>query len=622
MTPRSERRSSINSNSPRRSPRRAAGVFSFLALGALLTPMLASPALAQGRGDDDNRREGAQRGPGGERGGGFRGRGGGGERGGGFRGRGGGGGGGWGMFRPGDDLMRPEYDRRDLQLLEAFIPLEEEQRFIIEALLVDYEAAFGVAVEGVREQLDEVRADNEADEDPEAREARRQMFTEMRTMARTFRAVRRASNEELQLAPAELALFEDRFTTMREEMRQMRESRGERWRQQFEDGSRDARNLILEAWRAEREALGDRFITDLRNMLTPLQLEAFSSFEYAKRRSDALPQSRLSGEGVDLFLVANDVPLMADETERLSELFDAYAAALDAALITRDQFVADALTDFFTIMREGDVEKIESLIDQDSQNRTRIRDINEQYADAIAAGLEPDRAAAWNDSYRERAYPRIYQSNTQMRRTFAAVRELEGLDPDVLDAIAALEVGYESELAELNAIILLVTREAEPDQAKAWVNVMAQRMSGEGGDFQRPEDPIRDLYNDRSILESQYREQLEALLTPEQIEALPNFRNRARRGGNEGGDDNERRRGGRGFGETPGFGDRESPEFQSRQAAMLEAYDADGDGQVGPEERARALEVIRERFGVNQQIDEDGDNRGRRGRGPRGGDDN
>ena len=75
--------------------------------------MLSTTAEAQNRGQRDGER--AERGPRGDRGGGFRGRGGdSGRR----------GGGGFGMFRPGQDLMRAEYQRRVTRFeLDRYLPV-------------------------------------------------------------------------------------------------------------------------------------------------------------------------------------------------------------------------------------------------------------------------------------------------------------------------------------------------------------------------------------------------------------------------------------------------------------------------------------------------------------------
>ena len=107
---------------------------------------------------------------------------------------------------------------------------------------------------------------------------------------------------------------------------------------------------------------------------------------------------------------------------------------------------------------------------------------------------------------------------------------------------------------------------------------------GRGGE----DDPFREGMDRRDTAEERYVEQLRAMLSPEQQEALP-----ARRGG----------RGGPGGQGGPGGGNAD------RRAEMIQRFDTNGDGELNEEERRAMFESFRNGGGGN------GGGRGNRGGG-------
>ena len=101
---------------------------------------------------------------------------------------------------------------------------------------------------------------------------------------------------------------------------------------------------------------------------------------------------------------------------------------------------------------------------------------------------------------------------------------------------------------------------------------MTARFSGQP--YERDENPIDERYQARREMDERYTAQILALLTPEQLEAMP--RNRGRRGG-------ENRRG---EGRSGRRGDRQG------SAEFMQQFDTDGDGDISETER----EAIRDHF--------------------------
>jgi hypothetical protein len=161
-----------------------------------------------------------------------------------------------------------------------------------------------------------------------------------------------------------------------------------------------------------------------------------------------------------------------------------------------------------------------------------------------------------------------------------------------------------------NTSLVSALRKSEGDDQVAQGTRMVSMMSGDfsggmpwgGGRRDRDEDdPYRDGLEDRERIDERYVEQLRALLTPEQQEALP-----AQRGG----------RGGGGWG-GGGMSEEQRAEFMKR-------FDKDGDGELSDEERRAMIEEFRGgrgggRGGEGGQGGRGGGRGGEGGQGGRGG---
>jgi hypothetical protein len=146
----------------------------------------------------------------------------------------------------------------------------------------------------------------------------------------------------------------------------------------------------------------------------------------------------------------------------------------------------------------------------------------------------------------------------------------------VLEAVLATQAAFEAEMAGRNEQLLALTKRFEPqqqlDEAERFVSAIAGVMAGggfnPGGFGPGPENPMREAMDTRGELDRQYRERLEALLTPEQVEQLPSTR---------------RGRGGAGAGQ-----------FAEMREQALQRFDKDGDGELSQEERREMMDTFRQ----------------------------
>ena len=590
------------SNSKLRVPRLGrTSVFAAVASAAiLLAPadgplggLLSSAAAQDGAGGQAGGREGGrgQRmqdgGQGGQRGG----------RGGmgGFGGRGGRMGGMGGGMRDVRELMEPDFLRRDVPLFVSQLELDDTQTLVVETLMGDYESDYATASGRVTEQMAEMG---------------RQMFSNMVTpeMRTRFEDEARSIREEIremqdaaggELDPEQIRnMWRERMGKLQQEIAAEQGDNGMAAQMQATMGEMFAR---LQEWQAKKAAMRAAFVDGLKIQLTDEQNDLWPAFERFLIREKSLPKARLSGEGLNLFLIVDEAELPEESLATLDPILDEYEVVLDQAIRRRDEVVATTSAQMYRAIQEGDTPGAMRTMERQMQARTALRDVNELYRARLVAELgDSSDAKSLNQAILESGFERIYQS-TPTARAFAAALGIDGLDASVLEAVLATQAAFEAEMAARNEQLLALTKRFEPqqqlDEAERFVAAVSGMMAGggfnPGGFGPGPENPMRESMETRGELDRQYRDRLEALLTPEQVEQLPSTR---------------RGRGGAGGGQ-----------FAEMREQALQRFDKDGDGELSQEERREMMETFRqEGFPGRGQGGGGGGQGGGRGQGGRG----
>ena len=590
------------SNSKLRVPRLGrTSVFAAVASAAiLLAPadgplggLLSSAAAQDGAGGQAGGREGGrgQRmqdgGQGGQRGG----------RGGmgGFGGRGGRMGGMGGGMRDVRELMEPDFMRRDVPLFVSQLELDDTQTLVVETLMGDYESDYATASGRVTEQMAEMG---------------RQMFSNMVTpeMRTRFEDEARSIREEIremqdaaggELDPEQIRnMWRERMGKLQQEIAAEQGDNGMAAQMQATMGEMFAR---LQEWQAKKAAMRVAFVDGLKIQLTDEQNDLWPAFERFLIREKSLPKARLSGEGLNLFLIVDEAELPEESLATLDPILDEYEVVLDQAIRRRDEVVATTSAQMYRAIQEGDTPGAMRTMERQMQARTALRDVNELYRARLVAELgDSSDAKSLNQAILESGFERIYQS-TPTARAFAAALGIDGLDASVLEAVLATQAAFEAEMAARNDQLLALTKRFEPqqqlDEAERFVAAVSGMMAGggfnPGGFGPGPENPMRESMETRGELDRQYRDRLEALLTPEQVEQLPSTR---------------RGRGGAGGGQ-----------FAEMREQALQRFDKDGDGELSQEERREMMETFRqEGFPGRGQGGGGGGQGGGRGQGGRG----
>ncbi len=520
---------------------------------------------------------------------------------------GGRGGMGMGGMRDIRELLEPDFSRRDVPLFVEQLQLDDGQRAIIESLIEDYDDTFGGGSEAVQADLTDLgRSMMQSFMGGGAMgDMRERMRDTMGNIREEMEEIQAANGGQEMTSEERRAFFRERMQTVQQDMMQ----------DAMESGAMDeARGVmgemldILQEWVAERQLLKTEFVGNVEIQLSDDQLVLWPAFDRFLVREKSLPRGRLSGEEVNLFAVIDDVGLSEAAYAAVEPMLDEYEVQLHSALVSRDAYLLSSAPRLFKAMQEGSIDDAERILKQQVQYREGVRNVNDnfrmQFADVIEDEMEKQ---ALNRAFLEEAYDRIYRP-TFGQRSFAAAMEIEDLDPDVLEAIMTLDGSYMGELSAKNLLLVGILRRSEGDdqvsQGTRMVSVMSGDFSGGmpwGGGRNRgggdDEDPYREGMDDRTRIDERYVEQLRALLTPEQQEALP-----TQRGG----------RGGGGGGWGGGASEEQRAEFMKR-------FDKDGDGELSEEERQSMIEEFRGGRGGQGGRGGEGGRGGRGGRGGQGG---
>lgn len=463
--------------------------------------------------------------------------------------------------------LRPDFLRRDLVQLIDVLRLDDEQKLVVETLFADYEEAFDAGMTAVRARIAEIRPAPVA---PDA--AQRAAQQELRDQLR-------ALLDEARERAGEAATEEERRQIMDDYQQRIRELREKMLgltpgpREPGADDEMAAEiDRELEAWQQKKTRLKNEFFAGVQAVLRDEQRALWPAFERLLRREKTIAYGQLSGESLDLFRVLRGLDLPAEAEQAIASSLEAYDLRLDGALKARNGYSEESQQALTDALRAGNQNGALAIVDRQIALSQVVRDVNLQFAAAIAAGLPEEWSGRFTDEANRTAFGRVYRSD-RVQRIFEAALQLEDLDEQTREAIEQLRQACLSELAARNEQIRQTIIAHEPAQIRGRYE---RRTPQEGGPRTgREEDPIQAVYDSRREVEDQYIAQLRELLTDEQFRELPGARGGAGRGG-----ERDRRRGSAG----PG-----------RESSLRDRFDEDGDGRLNEAEREALLKYLRQR---------------------------
>ena len=292
-------------------------------------------------------------------------------------------------------------------------------------------------------------------------------------------------------------------------------------------GDRNAMGIIMGPigdWTREKAMLRQRFLDNLRGQLSESQSARWELLERAMLREKELPRGVLSGESVNLIVIARDAMASPELSDQSKVVIGEYSAALDDALRARASQLAQSQPIIQEAMVSQDWGKGLTQIEAIVARRIAVRDLQDRYIDAIAVALGPVGA-----EFRERAlraaYPQAYRPSPLIPY-FAAARAIAGITPEQVSAIDSIEAAYITAYADLENRWADAMRQHEP---KVQVSDVKVRMAAATGDAVKPDpDPYRALRDERERMNEKARRDVADVLGEELAQQLPGGADKAR----------------------------------------------------------------------------------------------
>jgi hypothetical protein len=275
----------------------------------------------------------------------------------------------------------------------------------------------------------------------------------------------------------------------------------------------------IEDWKAEKEAMKQRFLDDVKGQLSDAQLERWPRLERALRREKQLPQGRLSGEKTDLIIVIRQIDVPLDNRMEAKDAIAAYETALDLALMERikqqeasQPRIRKALTDNDPASGLVELERIVAT-------RVAVRNVTDAHIDALATAF----GAEWGPKFRERAMRDAYPlacRTPPLDPFFENVLAIEDLSAEQIAQINDIRSRFNDSMNALQVQFVAKVRQVEPERETERVRLAAdaarnvQTSKGE-------QEPYKDLIAERDRLIEDARNRVIALLNEEQKAKIP-----------------------------------------------------------------------------------------------------
>lgn len=426
--------------------------------------------------------------------------------------------GGFGGFQ---QLVEPEFVRRDLLLFERELHLDRTQSQIVEILFMDYEQGWADASRAMRERLQGLRGNRN---DPES-QARNEARAELRTELDAIREAARGGDE------AAMADLRTRMSELRDRMRELappRPSADEL------AAIREAGQGLLQEWEGERSRLRSALLTGVRTILSPDQAVYWAGFNHALRREKLVPLGSIAGESIDLIALMRSEGIGAEEMAQFEDVVMAYAQELDAALVARQSVLDEQRGAFLGFLGGGDgqidVDGMRRGLQREADARVRVREVNERYGGMLVEEIVAVRGARAAEAFVNRVHDAAYRPlirQSALDRWFRRVGDMPEADDETLEMIRDIEGSWRPERDRLEENLIEVARREQPRDIVARADRMQQMQQ-----FRENERALRDAMAEREqrplpaaqrqLLEHDHkvRADLASVLGPELVEAL------------------------------------------------------------------------------------------------------
>ena len=291
-------------------------------------------------------------------------------------------------------------------------------------------------------------------------------------------------------------------------------------------GFQEKTQQAMTAQRDATEAAEKSFLDDLRTLLTPAQEGNWPKFERLRRREQLMSSlGGVGGSSVDMFKVVDGLNMPESERAKLTEQLGIYELDLDRLLLDRKRLADDMQKDAFGGKGAGpmghDLEKMAKINEKQRAVDIEVRDLNDK-ATRVMADLLDD---PWKSKLLERVQQQSFRSiyrDPAIAQKLKAAQKLGTLTAAQKEQLKTIEARYRADAKPANDAWAAAKKKAET--AGRAGNFPVMMLGGADGlHAQGPqEDPdLAAARNARRDLDKSAREQMEKVLTPEQLAELP-----------------------------------------------------------------------------------------------------
>ena len=438
-------------------------------------------------------------------------------------------------------LLRPEFIRRDIELVVDRLDLDDATAPIAESVLLDYEDAFETEASRFRELLELAANEVEiARLEPifQAADASNQRALESRIA--DGMAERGVSDEKVR---GTLDWIDSRMAGMRTRLA-MLEPMVERRRERLADagGDIDARAVIAAMNRMDqrRRELRTATVDSIATLVEPGMETSLEDLLDEIRIQHGMADSRMGGATTDIVAALGSIDaasyeaagLATDEPEMLREIALSFDARTEAR-IRREKQALERSIEMSESGGEGDSrirERLRNAATAELTAELAVRDAIIGRVDLIRARLEdvdPESAAAFLEVARRTGFRAQMRSRWCEQATEFALN-LDDLDEEILASLAEIDAGIGSQVAFLRTTAIQRRLDSETRIARAMVEaVVDEGVEAKSLGEQAWREPG---YEGFDRLDDQVEAQLLAALGPDRFEELPK---RPGRGGND-----------------------------------------------------------------------------------------
>lgn len=292
----------------------------------------------------------------------------------------------------------------------------------------------------------------------------------------------------------------------------------------MEDGDHKAfEERMAKTMREQSESskkLTDTFLSDLRSILNPNQADRWPALERMRRREQYLGGMVMMGGGVggssvDLVGLIDKLGIPGNLRAKVDEQLALYEVDIDRPLQDRQHNVDEEQRTMGAVQK-FDGESFAKRQERDRKVDMAIREVNTKYVRQIGAALPEEWARKLTETYDARAYRGIYKEST-IGRKMAAAQKLESLSSDQRKSLEAMIAKYKKDAKQANDSWAAAQKAAEDAGRSTGGGIM---MFGPGSK-ENIDPAFASARSARKDVDSAAREQLEKLLTPEQLASIP-----------------------------------------------------------------------------------------------------